>query len=86
MPVKSSITTHGVICYTNTEETPADIATICENCLTHSPDVIQVTCQARTAEEAWPLLLEWNQQCEPPWSERELAHKLSDALKKRKCR
>lgn len=36
-----------------------------------------------TFEEAWPLLLEWNQVCEPPWSERELAHKLSDAIDKR---
>ncbi|MCI0704971.1 MAG: bifunctional DNA primase/polymerase, partial [Planctomycetia bacterium] len=34
-------------------------------------------------EEAWPLFFEWNQTCEPPWSERELAHKLSDALKTR---
>jgi hypothetical protein len=34
-------------------------------------------------EQAWPLLLEWNEQCEPPWSERELLHKLQDALKKR---
>lgn len=31
--------------------------------------------------EAWPLLLEWNETCEPPWSERDLAHKLSDALR-----
>lgn len=31
-------------------------------------------------EEAWPLLLEWNVRCEPPWSENELAHKLTDAL------
>ncbi|MGL4555392.1 MAG: bifunctional DNA primase/polymerase [Gemmataceae bacterium] len=31
--------------------------------------------------EAWPLLLEWNEQCEPPWSEAELRHKLEDALK-----
>ncbi len=33
--------------------------------------------------EAWPLLLEWNEKCQPPWSERELLHKLEDALKKR---
>jgi hypothetical protein len=32
-----------------------------------------------TTEQAWPLFLEWNQQCEPPWSERELLHKLQDA-------
>lgn len=31
-------------------------------------------------EEAWPLLLEWNERCEPPWTEKELAHKLTDAL------
>jgi len=34
-----------------------------------------------TEPEAWPLLCEWNRKCEPPWSERDLAHKLSDALK-----
>lgn len=34
-----------------------------------------------TEQEAWPLLLEWNQKCEPPWSERDLEHKLSDALR-----
>jgi hypothetical protein len=34
-------------------------------------------------EEAWPLLKEWSElTCEPPWSDRELEHKLSDALKK----
>jgi Bifunctional DNA primase/polymerase, N-terminal len=36
-----------------------------------------------TLEQAWPLFLEWNQQCEPPWSEKELLHKLQDALKQR---
>lgn len=36
-----------------------------------------------TIEQAWPLLLEWNGQCEPPWSERELLHKLQDAEKNR---
>ena len=34
-------------------------------------------------EQAWPLILHWNNRCDPPWSEREIAHKLSDALKKR---
>ncbi len=34
-------------------------------------------------QEAWPLFKEWNEQCEPPWSDRELLHKLEDALKKR---
>ncbi len=36
-----------------------------------------------TLEQAWPLFLEWNDQCEPPWSEKELLHKLQDALKQR---
>ena len=30
-------------------------------------------------ERAMPLFLEWNEQCEPPWSEKELLHKLQDA-------
>jgi len=34
-------------------------------------------------QEAWPLMKEWNEQCEPPWSDRELLHKLEDAIKKR---
>lgn len=33
-----------------------------------------------TFEQAWPLFLEWNTQCEPPWSEKELLHKLQDAV------
>lgn len=32
-----------------------------------------------SVEQAWPLICEWNQQCEPPWSETELLHKLHDA-------
>jgi hypothetical protein len=36
-----------------------------------------------SAQEAWPLLLEFNERCEPPWTEKELRHKLEDALKKR---
>ena len=32
-----------------------------------------------SVELAFPLFLEWNQQCEPPWSEPELMHKLRDA-------
>jgi hypothetical protein len=31
--------------------------------------------------EALPLLSEWNQSCQPPWSEQELLHKLEDAEK-----
>jgi hypothetical protein len=34
-----------------------------------------------TVEQAMPIFQEWNQQCEPPWSERELLHKLEDAAK-----
>lgn len=33
-----------------------------------------------TLEQAWPLFLEWNEQSEPPWSEKDLLHKLQDAL------
>lgn len=30
--------------------------------------------------EGWPILLEYNARCEPPWTERELRHKMDDAL------
>lgn len=33
-------------------------------------------------DEAWPLLLEYNQRCQPQWSERELRHKLDDAFRR----
>jgi hypothetical protein len=33
-------------------------------------------------ERAWPLFKEWNEQCEPPWSDAELTHKLRDAIEK----
>lgn len=37
-----------------------------------------------TPERAFPLMWEWNvAQCEPPWSEAEIRHKLIDAWKKR---
>lgn len=36
-----------------------------------------------TIEQAFPLLQVWNQTCEPPWSEKELLHKLQDALRLR---
>ena len=36
-----------------------------------------------TLAQAWPLFLEWNEQCEPPWSEKELLHKLQDAINQR---
>jgi len=32
-------------------------------------------------EDAFPVLGEWNTACQPPWSERELIHKLQDAAK-----
>lgn len=32
-------------------------------------------------EQAMGLLQEWNQSCQPPWSERELQHKVDDAFK-----
>ena len=35
-------------------------------------------------ERAWPLFKEWNEQCEPPWSDAELTHKLRDAIEKRR--
>lgn len=37
-------------------------------------------------EQAWPLLKEWNEHCEPPWADTDLIHKLEDALKKRGSR
>lgn len=30
-------------------------------------------------DDAWPILLEYNGRCEPPWNERELRHKLTSA-------
>jgi hypothetical protein len=48
--------------------------------LTHSPpDGFGLT-----HEQAWPILLLYNAVCEPPWSEKELEHKLSDAIRKRR--
>lgn len=35
-----------------------------------------------TEEEAFPLLVEWNKNCVPPWSEKELRHKLKEAATK----
>lgn len=35
-----------------------------------------------TPDEAYPLLADWNQGCDPPWTEKELRHKLEDANKK----
>lgn len=37
---------------------------------------------AFTDDEAWPLFLEWNTTCQPPWIRRELEHKRDEAIKK----
>jgi len=34
-----------------------------------------------TEGEGWPIFVEYNQRCEPPWSEYELRHKMIDAQK-----
>lgn len=33
-------------------------------------------------EEAYPLMAEWNERCEPPWSEADLRYKISEAANK----
>ena len=33
-------------------------------------------------DDAWPLLMEWNSGCQPPWGEGELHHKLADAFRR----
>ena len=33
-------------------------------------------------DDAWALLLEYNQRCQPQWSERELRHKMEDAFRR----
>src|SRR5262245_1200504 len=45
-----------VISYTNLKETPEEIAPIYEQMRSKQPDVIKLTCRARTPEEAWPLV------------------------------
>jgi 3-dehydroquinate dehydratase / shikimate dehydrogenase len=45
-----------VITYTDLQETPRDIAEIYTECQSKSPDVIKLMMNARTPEEAWPLL------------------------------
>ena len=37
---------------------------------------------ALSTDDAYPLLEEYNQRCKPPWSEKQLRHKLKDATKK----
>ncbi len=34
---------------------------------------------ALPADEAWPIMQEFNARCLPPWADRELRHKLADA-------
>jgi 3-dehydroquinate dehydratase / shikimate dehydrogenase len=45
-----------VVSYTNLAETPRDIDAIYRQLQAKAPDVIRITCQARTPEEAWPLV------------------------------
>ena len=43
-------------------------------------DVARKLVQARlSVPDTWELLLEYNKRCEPPWSEKELRHKLEEA-------
>src|SRR6516165_9936417 len=49
-------TTKRVITHIDLQETPPDIAEIYGEAQTKSPDVIKIITQARTPEEAWPLL------------------------------
>lgn len=35
-----------------------------------------------TMQEAYTLLQEWNERCDPPWTDAELLHKVKDAAKK----
>ncbi len=34
-----------------------------------------------TPDQAWPFMVEYSDRCKPPWSEREIRHKLEDANK-----
>jgi 3-dehydroquinate dehydratase/shikimate dehydrogenase len=45
-----------VVSYTNLKETPSDLPEIYEELRRKQPDVIKLTCKARTPEEAWPLV------------------------------
>jgi 3-dehydroquinate dehydratase/shikimate dehydrogenase len=45
-----------VICYTNLQKTPRDIAQIYAQAQTKNPDIIKLVTLARTPEEAWPLV------------------------------
>ena len=39
-----------------------------------------------SVDEAWPVIAEWNQSCEPPWSEYDLRRKLNEASKQNEQR
>src|SRR5262245_54110527 len=49
-------TVQRIISYTNLSETPSDISEIYEEARKKDPDIIKLTCRARTPEEAWPLV------------------------------
>lgn len=34
-------------------------------------------------DEAWPVMVEWNEKCDPPWLERDLLRKLTEAGKEK---
>ena len=36
---------------------------------------------ALSRDQAWPIMLEFNARCDPPWSKKDLDHKLDDATK-----
>lgn len=42
--------------------------------------VCRIVERVTSEEDAWTVLCEYNERCQPPWSERELRHKLDDAL------
>jgi 3-dehydroquinate dehydratase / shikimate dehydrogenase len=48
--------TQRIISYTNLTATPSDIGDIFEEAHKKDPDIIKLTCRARTPEEAWPLV------------------------------
>jgi hypothetical protein len=40
---------------------------------------------ALSDDDAWPILLDYSARCQPPWSERELKHKLTQARSATVC-
>ncbi|MFT3916565.1 MAG: bifunctional DNA primase/polymerase [Anaeromyxobacteraceae bacterium] len=48
----------------------------------HTFDVVcRVVERVLTEADAWNVLIDWNATCRPPWSDRELRHKLRDAVR-----